>query len=157
MVEFALVSPMFFLVLLGILVVGLVVVNQTALQNRTRDAVRGAAICGDTVSQPSPVAFLPNGTACSQTNVNNYITTTVAAGTGSSAVTATLKCFDSSGNPIPSGAQGPLTSCATGDRVELSTKMQQPTFIPFVGIFFANNGSTTTRTLNADASAICEQ
>src|SRR5579859_2490443 len=70
MVEFALLAPLGFLLLLSIIVVGIVVTNYIQLTNAARDGARVAAICGS-----SSTAQMPNGTGtCTPALVAAYIT-----------------------------------------------------------------------------------
>src|SRR5437660_12933014 len=46
MVEFALLAPLFFLMVMGLIVSGIVVTNQVQLNNVVRDAARVAGACG---------------------------------------------------------------------------------------------------------------
>src|SRR2546425_624963 len=54
MVEFALLAPTGFLLLLGIVVVGIVVTNLVQLTNAARDGARAAAICGSVATAQMP-------------------------------------------------------------------------------------------------------
>ena len=95
MVEFALLAPVAFLLLMGLVVTGIVVTNQVALSNGVRDIARAAAVCGSVAGRPVPP---PTGTynpqlpatggqsalGCSWTNLQTYISArmkTLAGGT----------------------------------------------------------------------------
>ena len=54
MVEFALIAPAGFLLLLSILVVGIIVTNYIQLANAARDGARVAAICGSSTTAQMP-------------------------------------------------------------------------------------------------------
>jgi len=51
----------------------------------------------------------------------------------------------------------PLNSCQRGYKIEISTTYAQPLYLPLVGIVLGSGGSSTSRTLSADAEATCEQ
>src|SRR5579864_5775642 len=70
MIEFALLAPLGFLLLLSIVVMGIIVTNYIQLTNEARDGARVAAICGS-----SATAQMPNGAGqCTPALVASYIT-----------------------------------------------------------------------------------
>lgn len=77
MVEFALVGPLFFLLVLGIFVLAIVVKNQVGLSNAVRDIARAAAVCGSQAGNSSTAVTLPDGTSC--TNIESYANTKLTA------------------------------------------------------------------------------
>ena len=148
MVEFALVGPLGFLLLLGILVVGIVILTQVQLTNAVRDGARAAAVCG---SNPTATTTLPNSTTCSTSNITAYITSQITA-LHSNVAPATMTVLDTSGTSV-----GTTTaSCVKGYTVRVNATYNQPLFLPLVGTFFGN-GATNTRTINVQAEATCEQ
>lgn len=179
MVEFALVAPIAFLILLGIVITGIAVSNQIALSNGVRDAVRAAAVCGGNIGPRDLNTQLPstNGQAaqtCSWANFQTYISArlsklagagTVSPPTGSfagntncAAVAAAEVClYKSDGTAVALSSSNPLDLCQKGYKIEVSSQYGQPLFIPLVGRFLGSNGSTSTRNLTADAQATCEQ
>ena len=75
MVEFALMAPMIFLLLMGIIVAAIVVSNMVQLQNTVRDAARAAAVCGGP-SRPtgSNAPTIPGGLSCTSTSARHAST-----------------------------------------------------------------------------------
>ena len=152
MVEFALVGPLGFLLLLGIIVLGVVILTQVQLSNAVRTGARAAAVCG---SNPGGTTTLPNGAICSDTTINAYITSQVRS-LHSNAPAATVSVLDTSGVPVPGSGSNSVAKCVKGDTVALSEAYDQPLFLPLVGNFFGN-ASTNTRTITVQAEATCEQ
>src|SRR5438128_583948 len=69
--EFTFVAPIGFLLLLGIIVVGILVTNLVQLTNGAREGARLAAICGSNTSAAMPDG---SGRACTAVNIASYIT-----------------------------------------------------------------------------------
>jgi Flp pilus assembly protein TadG len=162
MVEFALVSPLLFLLVFGMVVTGIVVMNQIQLNNAVRDGARAAAVCGSTTptsvtSPPGSTTRLPDGTTyCANSTITTYLTTLVNATHGGVAA-PTFQVTDATGTPI--GAVDDLSACAGHVgvyQVKIHATYSQPLYLPLVGQFFGSGG-TSTRTLTADAEATCEQ
>ena len=149
-VEFALVAPLLFLVITGIVITGIVAMNQMQLSNVVREGARAAAICGG-VSRDSSTT-LPNGQSCTSTSLINYITANLNAVPGSVGLTVTVI----NGNSVPNDPNV-LDECQKGKTVVVSASYPQPLYVPLVGRFLGDSGSTTTRTLTARAEATCEQ
>jgi Flp pilus assembly protein TadG len=159
LVEFALVAPITFLLLFGIVVVGIVVMDQVQLATAVRDSVRSAAVCGDDRDQ---VTRLPDGTACmdstgnKSTNVKAYAKSRLGQFTvGVQAPTFLVYRPDHS---LPAGfsSTDPMASCSSGNVVEISAKYQQNLYLPLIGNLLGDNG-TQYRTITADAEATCQQ
>jgi hypothetical protein len=51
----------------------------------------------------------------------------------------------------------PLDTCKLGYKIEIASQFSQQLFLPLIGNYLGNNGSTDTRLLTADAEATCEQ
>jgi Flp pilus assembly protein TadG len=147
-VEFALVSPILLLLLMGCVLVGIVAMNQMQLSNAVRDGARAAAVCGG-VSRDSNTR-LPDGTPCDQTHLVNYITANLNAVPGSVGLNVSVI----NGNSIPNDPNV-LDSCQKGKTVVVDASFPQPLYVPLVGQFLGDNGSST-RTLKARAQATCE-
>ena len=152
MVEFAIAAPLAFLLLLGIVVVGITVTHQIQLNQAVKNSARAVAICGVAAEQNpynSPAGTLPNGNPCTYGNVQAYINdqvNSVASGlSGQDTVTLT---------PTPSGPWSPGDSCSQGSIVEVSISYQQPLYLPLVG-YALGSGATDTRQLSADGEATC--
>jgi Flp pilus assembly protein TadG len=173
-VEFALVGPIVLLVLLGIAVCGIAVANQNLLSNGVRDAVRAAAVCGGSGRDAKtrlPAAGAVASQPCSWSQFDAYAQarlTQLAGGNALSAPTggtncmtlpshSGLVCLYDSTNTAKTFTGNPLDGCQQGYKIELSAKYAQPLYLPLVGNVLGNNGSTSTRTLSADAVATCEQ
>jgi Flp pilus assembly protein TadG len=179
MVEFALVAPLAFLILLGIVITGVAVSNQIALSNGVRDAVRAAAVCGGNTGPRDSTTQLPssNGQAaqtCSWAALQTYISARLnsLAGAGAlgpptgsfssnsncAAVSAAEVClYKSDGTAIDVTSSNPLDLCQKGYKIEVASQYGQALFVPLVGHFLGSNGSSSTRNLTADAQATCEQ
>ena len=149
LVEFALVSPFLVLLLTGCVLVGIVSMNQIQLSNAVRDGARAAAVCGGISRDVN--THLPDGTACDQSHLINYITANLNAVPGSVGLTVSVI----NGNSVP-GDPNVLDECQKGKTVVVSASYPQPLYVPLVGQFLGDNG-TSTRTLQAKAQATCEQ
>jgi Flp pilus assembly protein TadG len=174
LVEFALVGPLVLLVLLGIVVCGIAVANQNLLSNGVRDAVRAAAVCGgsgrDTKTQ-LPATGAVSSQPCSWSQFDTYAQSRLSQLAGGNALSApsggtncmalpsnsALVCLYDNTNTAKAFTGNPLDSCQVGYKIEVSARYAQPLYLPLVGNVFGSNGSTTTRTLSADAVATCEQ
>jgi hypothetical protein len=174
LVEFALVGPLVLLVLLGIAICGIAVANQNLLSNGVRDAVRAAAVCGgsarDTKTQ-LPAVGAVSSLPCSWSQFDTYAQSRLSQLAGGNALSAppggtnclalpsnsALICLYDSTNTAKVFTGNPLDSCQVGYKIEVSARYAQPLYLPLVGNVLGSNGSTTTRTLSADAVATCEQ
>ena len=119
MVEFALLAPIAFLLLMGLVVTGIVVTNQVALSNGVRDIARAAAVCGSVAGRPVPP---PTGTSnpqlpatggqsalsCSWTNLQTYVSARMKTLAGGGAITAPGGSFGTN-CLATSGASGAAT------------------------------------------------
>ena len=160
MVEFALVGPLFFLLILGIIIVAIVVKNQIALSNVTRDAARAAAVCGSATS--AGTSTLPDGTTCSAANLDTYVSNGLRGVDPSLAGQETFKvcntakttCYTSTGSG--SAVANCQTGVTTSWTVEVSVTYTQPLYVPLIG-YLIGNGTTNTRSISAAGEASCEQ
>jgi Flp pilus assembly protein TadG len=74
MVEFALVGPIAFLVLIGTVVLGIIVLHDIQLTQAVRDGARAAAICGSQTGVAGTSASLPDSNLqCTGANIVGYI------------------------------------------------------------------------------------
>jgi hypothetical protein len=157
MVEFSLVAPMGFLLLLGIVVSGIVVTNLVQLTNAARDGARIAAICGSGVSL-NPPTQMPDGSGpCSDTAIVSSIANHLVA-VPLSARPQIFVCSAqqaSNGTCSTAGTQS-LADCQPGRIVEVDMTYDQPLYLPLVSNVFENKPNGT-RTLTASAQATCEQ
>jgi Flp pilus assembly protein TadG len=150
MTEFALIAPLFFLLLLGIIVAGIVIANQMQLTNAVRDGVRAAAICGGAgTNLTSTNTTLPNGATCSSKAVADYVNSKLVSIPGGINPQVTVT--------IDGSATNPLTSCQAGQLVEVDGSFAQPLYLPLIGRFLGDTSNSTVRTLHASAQATCEQ
>lgn len=151
-VEFALVGPTAFLLLMGAVILGLVITNEIELTQAVRDGARAAAICGSTTDQGTG-STLPNGTLCTTANINAYINTYVDAVSPSLSNQAVITVVDANGASLGTS----LSECLRDyNSVQVSITYQQPLFVPLVGAVLGN-ASTNTRTIVAQGEATCEQ
>jgi Flp pilus assembly protein TadG len=147
MVEFALISPLVFLVLLGLVVVGIAVTNYVQLSNAARDGARAAGICGG--SGRDSTTTLPNGQPCSTANLTAYIQSRLQAVPAPVSFTVNV-VID---NAVTSND---LDDCQNGASIEIVASFAQPLYMPLIGQFLGDGGGGT-RTITAKAEATCEQ
>lgn len=162
MVEFALIAPMGFLLLISILVAGIVVTNYIQLTNDARDGARIAAICGSSANAQMP----DNSGACTPAGVAAYITAhLVALPAGSvtpqiyfctSSEVQSGTCATSSNLWSTSGSGTSFAQCQAGAIFQVDMSYDQPLYFPPLSNFFQTN-SNGTRRLSASAQATCEQ
>ena len=157
MVEFTLVAPMGFLLLLGIIVSGIVVTNFVQLTNAARDGARMAAICGSGVNL-NPPTQMPDGSGpCSDSAIVTYITNHLVA----VPLSARPQIFVCSATEAANGTCSSLgtqslADCQPGRIVEVDMTYDQPLYLPLVSNVLETNPNGT-RTLTASAQATCEQ
>jgi Flp pilus assembly protein TadG len=166
MVEFALVAPVAFTLLLGLPVLAILVMGQIQLTNAVRDGIRAAAICG---SDPQQSNTLPDGTtACTAsganpgTNVKAYVDSRFDALQGSSdnAVIIYMNIYDKTDATHTVKGTYPATMCQRGQVIEVEAQYSQPLYVPFIGRLLggsAYNQASNTRTITDKAQAVCEQ
>ena len=159
MVEFAFIAPAFLLVLIGVLITGMVVMNLIAFNNALRDVSRVAAVCGSATGSGSGDAKLPDGTGCSTGSLQSYLTTKINGLSGINwSGSGTITVISADGTSHSDTTFAPVQQyCAVGATVKVAVDIQQPLYLPLVGVFLGNNHSTTTRTFNGTAEAKCER
>jgi Flp pilus assembly protein TadG len=164
MVEFALIAPAGFLLLLSILVVGIIVTNYIQLANAARDGARIAAICGSSSTAQMP----DNSGSCTPAGVSAYITShlvALPAGSVSPQIyfctldqvqqnTCTTSTTNLCSSQVAAGAT--FCQCQQGELLEVTMFYDQPLYLPLVGNFFQTSPNNTRR-LTATAEATCEQ
>lgn len=148
MVEFALVAPLGFILVLSIVVVAVVATNQNRLSNTARDAARAAAVCGSNQAYTT----LPNGHSCTDSEAMSYATGELKKIDGAYTWSPVFSVVDQSG--ASDGTS--LSNCRPGRLVMVTADYQQPLFVPFMGVL-VGNAASNTRTLQARAEATCEQ
>ena len=153
MVEFALVSPVAFLLLLGIVLLGVIVMNQIRLTNIARDDARAVGLCGSLGSGNGETLPDTPTLACSDANVTTFLKDSFKSVDSTFAWAPTWKITKQDGT-APSGGSNSLSDCSLGNLVVVSVTYQQQLYIPLVANFFATSG--TTRALTATAEAQCE-
>ncbi|MGA8014482.1 MAG: TadE/TadG family type IV pilus assembly protein [Candidatus Dormiibacterota bacterium] len=157
MVEFALAAPLAFLLLLGLVVVGITVTHQIQLNQAVKNSARALAICGVAAEQNpynSPAGTLPNGNPCTNGNVQAFISGQldgVASGLGGQ---DTVTVYDTSGVATVWTSTELADPCSSGEIVQVSIKYPQPLYVPLVG-YALGNGTTDTMQLSADGEATC--
>jgi Flp pilus assembly protein TadG len=154
MIEFALLAPLGFLLLLSIVVVGIMATNYVQLTNEARDGARIVAICGSNSG-----AVLPDGTGrlCDGA-FTNYITSRLVAlpaGSVSPVISVTsglttCTIVDAQGNV------NQACNCSPGAIVQVTMSYNQPLYFPLLSNVLASN-SNGTILLSASAQATCEQ
>jgi hypothetical protein len=158
MVEFALIAPVAFLLLLGIIITGVVVTNYILLPNAARDGARLAAICGSGVNNPQPATTqMPDGSGfCSASNIQLYIKNHLVSVPLAQLPTVTV-CSPAdalSGACVANGSG--IGSCQSGKIVEVDMSYDQPLYVPLVSNLLQTKPNGT-RTITASAQATCEQ
>jgi Flp pilus assembly protein TadG len=168
MVEFALVGPIAFLLLIGTVVLGIVVLHEVQLTQAVRDGARAAAICGSQTDVASTPATLPDSNLpCTSANIVAYVNARVAKVDSSLSGTATVgvlcdgSVLSCANGTVPTGGAASTTgvaaaSCATGYTVEVFITYQQPLYLPLVGNVLGTSGGNT-RTISAKGEATCER
>ena len=164
-VEFSLVAPVFLVLVLGALVLGIVVMNQLQLANAVRDGARAAAVCGGPNRNTEPVLpTLPDGhTSCDSAALITYINSRLSAVPGGAITSVCVYVGSSQGDTsgtscVASDPVDPniLDKCNKGTVVEVDIAYPQQLYVPIIGNLMGDNG-TTIRTLHATAQAVCEQ
>jgi hypothetical protein len=165
LVEFALVAPVFIVLVLGLFLTGLVVMNQMQLTNAARDGARAAAVCGGPSRNAEAVTpTLPDGhTACDSTLLINYIDARLNALPGGTATSVCVYAGSQTGNTLGTTcvAADPvdpniLDKCSKGSVIQVDITYPQQLYVPLIGKLLGDSGSDI-RTLHARAQATCEQ
>lgn len=163
MVEFALVAPIAFLILLGLFVLSVVVLHQIQLSQAVRDGARAAAICGSQTGQANSPPTLPDSNLpCNGANIAAYINARVTQVDRGLANAALVKVLNSAGTQVGLTGSGSssgavVVNCSPNAyTVQVSISYAQPLYIPLVGAFFGTGGGNT-RTISAVGEATCEQ
>jgi Flp pilus assembly protein TadG len=164
MVEFALIAPAGFLLLLSILVVGIIVTNYIQLTNAARDGARVAAICGSSITAQMP----DNSGGCTPTAVAAYITQHLVALPAGTVTPQIYFCTlaqvqsgtcSSSANlcsTLATAAGTTFCQCQHGAILEVDMYYDQPLYMPLISNVFQTQPNGTRR-LQATAQATCEQ
>jgi Flp pilus assembly protein TadG len=152
MVEFALLAPLFFLMVMGLIIGSIVVTNQVQLNNVVRDAARVAGSCGSNADSSEQVPNTTGHTSCTFANVQYYVThhlNAVPANTLNVSVSLTLA----------NGSSGTdLAECSKGLLITVHADYPQDLYLPLVGKLLGTPGrSDGARLLSADAQAACQQ
>ena len=164
-VEFSLVAPVFLVLVMGAIVLGIVVMNQMQLANAVRDGARAAAVCGGPNRNSEPVPpTLPDGvTACDSTALIGYINSRLSAVPGGAITSVCVYVGSTDGSTSGTSCVGSdpvdnniLDKCNKGSVVEVDISYPQQLYVPVVGNLLGDRG-TTVRTLHAAAQAVCEQ
>lgn len=153
MIEFALLAPAFFLGVLGLLVLGLFVLNDVELSDGVRDGARAGGICGSQLFVASTSAVLPNGQQCSMDHLVSYIQGRIQTIPG---VTPSIS-VDFSGGQCSTATPCSATTCQVGQKIRVTASYPQPLMVPLIGNFWGDPGNTGVRTINANAEGTCEQ
>jgi Flp pilus assembly protein TadG len=170
MVEFAIVGPLAFLVLLGIVVLAVVLLHEIQLTQAVRNSARAAALCGTATG--STTATLSDGTSCTGANILNYINGQVTQVNSSLSNQASVIVYcDGSvsgcaNGATPTGGTGTgsasalataTATCQSGYTIQVSISYYQPLFLPLVGnVFGSGGGPSNTRQIVATGEATCE-
>jgi Flp pilus assembly protein TadG len=153
LVEFALMAPVGFLLLLGIIVSGIVVTNFVQITNAARDGARLAAICGHVATAP-----MPDGSGlCSDAAIQSYITNHLVA-VPLSQTPQIFVCLpdDAARDQCATLGQQGIGNCQVGRIVEVDMTYDQPLYLPIISTLLQTKPNGT-RLLQASAEATCEQ
>lgn len=165
LVEFAVVSPVFVVLVLGLFLVGIIVMNQMQLTNAARDGARAAAICGGPSRDAMVVTpTLPDGhTTCDSDELISYIDSRLNALPGGAVTDVCVYAGSDEGDSLGTTCVSAdpvdpniLDKCSKGSVIEVDISYPQQLYVPFVGRLLGDNG-TQVRTLRASAQATCEQ
>jgi hypothetical protein len=147
-------APIGVVLLLGIIIGGIFSMNYVQLNNAVRDGVRAAAVCGGvgrTLQSQMPtsqIPTLPNGAACTDSNLIAYIKSRFQAIPGNQ---ASLQVT------LPTGGSGDhMSQCQYRKTVEIKASYDQPLYLPLISRALSNNGTGSTFTISAQAEATCE-
>ena len=157
LVEFALLAPVLFLVLLGLIIVSIVAMNQVQLNNVVRDGARVAGLCGSGKHDASVVITgNPVGQqACTTANIQTYIRGHLQALPAGSVVLNVSITAPAGGN---CGTCNDLSECSVGAILSISASYEQPLFVPLVSTLFSNNSPRdSNRLMTATAQSVCAQ
>jgi Flp pilus assembly protein TadG len=168
MVEFAVVGPIAFLLLIGTIVLGVIVLHEIQLTQAVRDGARAAAICGSQTDVASTPATLPDSNLpCTSANIVAYINSRITkvdptlSGTATVGVLCDGSLLGCPNGTVPAGGGATSTgvaaaTCATGYTVEVFITYQQPLYVPLASNVFGTSGGTT-RAISAKGEATCER
>lgn len=160
MIEFALLAPLGFLLLLSVIVMGIIVTNYIQLTNMARDGARVAAICGS-----STTAQMPDGSGpCTPALVASYITGHLVALPAGSVTPAIYFCTTldiqqgtcTSSTNLLSSSGASFAQCQRGAIFQINMSYDQPLYFPILSNLFQTKPNGT-RNLSASAQATCEQ
>jgi Flp pilus assembly protein TadG len=158
MVEFAVVAPIAFVLLLAIIVTGIVVTNYIQLTNAARDGARLAAICGSGVNLAAPATTqMPDGSGpCTPSNIQSYIARHLVSVPLASLPTVSV-CSPSDAATGACATNGSaIGTCQVGKIVEVDMTYDQPLYVPLISNLLQTKPNGT-RTISASAQATCEQ
>lgn len=150
-------APLGFLLLLGLVVLGIVVTHQIQLNQAVKTSARAVAVCGVAARENlyiSPSGTLPNGSPCLSSDIQAYINTQIDAVSPGLAGqdSVTVAAPPAAGTPWAPSQLG--SACEVGQVVEVSITYQQPLYLPALG-YLLGNPSTDTAQLQADGEATC--
>jgi Flp pilus assembly protein TadG len=155
MVEFALVAPLAFLLIMGIVVVSIIVLHQNQLSNASRDIARVAAICGQTGSTDAttlpPIPPATTGLACSDANLLTYARAQLANIDSQNTWNPTVTVVNGAGVLV---AGNTIANCKGGYAVHVDLTYPQQLYLPLISNLFGPGG---VRALSATGVASCEQ
>ncbi len=162
LVEFALLSPIAVMLLMGLIVVGMLTTNIVQLNNAVRDGARVAAVCGSSNRSSTTIVPTtdPTHQACTDDNVRWYITSRLSAVPAN--LTPNIQVCDSAASCVTgSGSSNVIDTCqAYSKYVVVTASIRQSMYLPLVGQFFgvdATDKANDTRLISASAEATCEQ
>lgn len=166
MLEFALIGPLAFLLLIGTIILGIIVLHEIQLTQAVRDGARAAAICGSQTGVANTTATLPDSNLpCTSANIVAYINSRVTkvdptlSGTATVGVLCDGSVSTCANGNVPTGGAASTSgaaaaTCATGYTVEVFISYQQPLYLPLVSNVFGTSGGT--RAISAKGEATCE-
>lgn len=148
-------APLGFVLLLGIVVIGIVVTHQIQLNQAVKNSARAVAICAEVPAQdPYAVGTLPTGSSCTTTNIQGYINAQVEGVAAGLENQDTVSVYQADGSPTPWTSRQLNGACYPGQVVQVSITYQQPLYLPLLG-YVLGNGSTGSRSLTSNGEATC--
>ena len=158
MVEFALVAPLFFVLLFGLIVGAIVSMNVVQLNNVVRDGARIAGLCGSGADSSVTIPENPSGyQTCSTANVEYFIVHHLQALPGNT-ITFTVNVTTDAGGACGAASCSDLSDCSQGEVITIAGTYPQPMYIPLISRLLSNNSRNDgTRDMTATAQAVCAQ
>lgn len=158
MVEFALIAPLFLILLFGLIIGSIVAMNVVQLNNVVRDGARIAGLCGSGTDSSVTISANPSGyQTCSTADIEYYIVHHLQALPGNT-ITFTVNVTTDAGGACGQTSCSDLSACSEGEVITITGTYPQPLYIPVISHLLSNNSRNDgTRDMTATAQAVCAQ